>query len=83
MYKPTPSIFLHAVAELKVSPEACVFVGDNLEGDAIGAVEKGEFQTGLWLDRGATTSTALSTDVSSFPPHVHRITTLADVIDYI
>lgn len=76
IYKPTPSIFLHAVAELKVSPEACVFVGDNLEGDAIGAVEKGEFQTGLWLDRKGT-------EKISFPPHVYRISTLTDVIDYI
>ena len=76
IYKPTPSIFLHAVAELKVPPEACLFIGDNLEGDAIGAVEKGEFQTGLWLDRDTAGGMSL-------PPHVHRITTLADVIDYI
>ena len=76
IYKPAPSIFLHAAAALKLPPEACVFVGDNLKGDAIGAVEKGEFQTGLWLDRDEAGAETL-------PPHVHRITTLADVIDYI
>ncbi len=76
IYKPAPSIFLHAAAAMKLSPEVCLFVGDNLNGDAIGAVEKGEFQMGLWLDReGAGEKT--------FPPHVHRISTLADVIDYI
>lgn len=87
IYKPTPSIFLQAAAALELPPEACLFIGDNLEVDAIGAVEKGEFQMGLWLDREdaekTTTSTSLSTSSYSLPPHVHRITTLADVIDYI
>ena len=60
IYKPTPSIFLQAAEALKLPPEACLFIGDNLEGDAIGAVEKGEFQTGLWLDRGGVGETAVS-----------------------
>ena len=79
IYKPTPSIFLQAAEALKLPPEACLFVGDNLKGDAIGAVEKGGFQTGLWLDREGVDETA----VSPLPSNVHRITTLADVIDYI
>ena len=78
-YKPAPPIFLHAAAALKLPPESCVFIGDNLEGDAIGAVKSGEFQTGLWLDRGEGEQTA----VSPLPPNVHRITTLGDVVDYI
>jgi len=80
IYKPAPSIFLHAVAELKMPPEVCMFVGDNLKGDAIGAVEKGEFQVGLWLDRAKMGETTTST---SLPPQVYRITSLADVSNYI
>lgn len=79
IYKPTPSIFLQAAAALKLPPEACLFIGDNLEGDAIGAVEKGEFQMGLWLDREGVGETA----ASSLPSNVYRITTLADVIEYL
>ena len=77
LYKPAASIFLRAAAALKISPEFCIFVGDNLDVDAIGAVEKGEFHTGLWLDRNG------SLPPYDFPPHVHRITTLEDVVQYI
>ncbi len=77
LYKPTASIFLRAAAALKVPPESCLFVGDNLAIDAIGAVQKGEFNTGLWLDRNE------SKPPYDLPPHVHRITTLNDVLDYV
>ncbi len=77
LYKPTASIFLRAAAALRVPPESCLFVGDNLAIDAIGAVQKGEFNTGLWLDRNE------SKPPYDLPPHVHRITTLSDVLDYV
>ncbi len=77
LYKPTASIFLRAAAALKTPPEHCRFVGDKLDVDAIGAVEKGEFNTGLWLDRNETPPPYY------FPPHVNRITTLDDVVNYI
>lgn len=50
MHKPFPKFFRRAAARLGVSPTRCLFVGDNLAVDAIGAVQSG-FAAGLWLDR--------------------------------
>jgi HAD superfamily hydrolase (TIGR01509 family) len=39
--KPAPQIFLHAAAELGVTCERCVFVGDELQWDVVGSASAG------------------------------------------
>ncbi|HEV7622970.1 MAG TPA: HAD family hydrolase, partial [Amnibacterium sp.] len=48
--KPDPRIFRIAAERFDASPEQCVYVGDRLRTDAIGATVAG--MTGVWLDRG-------------------------------
>ncbi|MCP4428428.1 MAG: HAD family hydrolase [Chloroflexi bacterium] len=75
--KPSPSIFRHAAAQLQVDPANCMFVGDNLFVDAIGAVEHGGYARGLWIDRKNT--------VTKRPPpeNVYRITSLSQTLDFV
>ncbi len=47
--KPHPRIFKAACQAVGVSPSACVYVGDRLDVDALGACEAG--LRGVWLDR--------------------------------
>ncbi|SPE28765.1 Haloacid dehalogenase, IA family protein [Candidatus Sulfopaludibacter sp. SbA3] len=47
--KPRPEAFLTACARLGFDPGRCVYVGDNLEVDALGSATAG--LTGVWLDR--------------------------------
>ncbi|MCB9419299.1 MAG: HAD family hydrolase [Ardenticatenaceae bacterium] len=78
VYKPDPVIFRQATRQIDVMPENCLFVGDNLEVDAIGAVQQGGFGLGLWIDR--------ETDTTSIPPlpkNVHRITSLSQIIQFV
>jgi putative hydrolase of the HAD superfamily len=77
LHKPTPFIFTMAVQAVDLEPEECLFVGDSLNADAIGAVQQGGFRLGLWLDREGT-----GADVA-LPPGVVRITSLAEVFDFI
>ncbi len=51
VHKPAKTIYLRAASRIGVLPEQCLLVGDNLEVDAIGAVQKGGFARGIWLDR--------------------------------
>ncbi len=76
-YKPIPAVFQQAARQLSLQPDQCAFVGDNLEVDAIGAVEQGGFGLGLWLDRQ---NSPLS---YPFPPNVVRISSLMEVLDYL
>lgn len=76
-YKPIPAVFQQAARQLKLPPEQCAFVGDNLEVDAIGAVEQGGFGLGLWLDRQ---NSPLS---RPFPKNVARISSLLEVLNYL
>jgi putative hydrolase of the HAD superfamily len=78
VYKPDPIIFQHAVQRLGVPPQNCIFVGDNLDVDAVGAVQRGGFKKGLWIDRELDTSIA-----PPLPDHVHRITSLTQVLDFL
>ncbi|MFP4457400.1 MAG: YjjG family noncanonical pyrimidine nucleotidase [Clostridia bacterium] len=39
--KPNKNIFLHAAAKIMVDPKECIYIGDNYEGDVIGAKEAG------------------------------------------
>ena len=75
--KPTPSIFHEALRCLSVPPQQTVFVGDNLEVDAIGAVVQGGLGCGFWLDRH---------DMGSkrpLPPNVIRITNLRQLLEWV
>lgn len=48
--KPDPALFLVATSRLGVEPEACVFVGDHLEKDIVGAQRAG--MRTVWLRHG-------------------------------
>ncbi len=78
VYKPDPVIFRHATRQIGISPENCLFVGDNLEVDAIGAVQQGGFGLGLWIDRETDTAVSLH-----LPERVHRITSLSQIEHFI
>jgi FMN phosphatase YigB (HAD superfamily) len=52
VHKPAKTIFRRAAARLKTDPSCCiVYVGDNLDVDAVGSVNAGGFCGGVWLDR--------------------------------
>lgn len=75
VHKPAKTIFLRAIAALGVRAENCAYVGDNLEVDAIGAVQNGGYRLGVWIDRSEGTQQDLS-----FPQGVVRISSLAEVM---
>ena len=78
VYKPDPVIFRHATRQIGILPENCIFIGDNLEVDAIGAVQQGGFGLGLWIDR--ETDTAVT---PRLPERVHRITSLNQIANFV
>ena len=77
MHKPAPAIFQHAARKLQVEPAQCLFVGDNLNVDAIGAVVQGGYGLGLWIDRET------NGEKQQLSPGVHCITSLNQVIDFL
>lgn len=77
VHKPGKTIFRRGIGKLHVKPDQAMLVGDNLQVDAIAAVEVGNMAQGVWIDRR-------NEHVSHpLPPHVVRITSLAAVIDLI
>ncbi|MGE5286190.1 MAG: HAD family hydrolase [Micromonosporaceae bacterium] len=52
--KPDPRIFHFAAARLGLPPERCLFVGDQRDSDALGALAAG--MPALWLNRDARTA---------------------------
>jgi HAD superfamily hydrolase (TIGR01549 family) len=76
-HKPSKTIFRRAAARLHTPPGQCLYVGDNLQVDAIGAVERGDYGGGLWLDRAELGTT------QDIPGGVGRITSLAQVLDFV
>jgi len=76
-HKPAKTIFRYALARLNKPAGRCMFVGNNLVVDAIGAVEKGGFGCGLWLDREE-----VGADLS-LPQGVFRITSLNQALDFV
>jgi putative hydrolase of the HAD superfamily len=74
-HKPNPEIYLRAAQQVGAPPEQCVYIGDNLDVDAIGAVTYGGFAGGIWLNRKGTN------DARNFPFGVSRITSLAELVD--
>lgn len=51
VHKPDSTIFWLAASKMEVAPENCLYVGDNLEVDAIASVQQGGYAGGLWLNR--------------------------------
>lgn len=77
VHKPAKTIFRRAIARIQVPALNCLFVGDNLEVDAVGAVEQGGFGRALWLDReNRGTDRAL-------PDRTAHITSLDQLIQYL
>jgi FMN phosphatase YigB (HAD superfamily) len=77
--KPSPRIFHEALNRLSVAPERTVFVGDNLEVDAIGAVLRGGMQRGFWLDR----ENEAGQEERPLPANVIRITNLRQLLTWL
>lgn len=76
VHKPARTIFRRAAAHVQTAPEACVLIGDNMEVDALGAVQQGGYGRGIWLDRNNHGATNL-------PNGIMRITTLQDVVEWL
>lgn len=74
IHKPGKTIFKRAAAKLRQKPANCLYVGDNLEVDAIAAVQNGGFAAGIWIDRSGQTWE------STLPANVYRITALTQLI---
>ncbi len=74
VHKPGKTIFRRAAAKLGQAPENCLYVGDNLEVDAIAAVQRGGFAAGAWLDRSHKGAT------HTLPENVYYLTSLAQVL---
>lgn len=76
IHKPDAIIFERAARQMGTPPDQCVYVGDNLQVDAIGAVKFGGYKYGIWLDRQDIGADFL-------PPHVYRITALPQLVDFL
>ncbi len=76
IHKPDAVIFRRAARQMGSPPDECIYVGDNLLVDAVGAVKFGGYQAGFWLDRQQE-------GAESLPPHVYRITNLSQLVDFL
>jgi len=74
VHKPSKTIFRRAAAKLHQKPVNCVYVGDNLEVDAVAAVQKGGYAAGVWLDRSNVETSAPQ------PNNIYRLTSLTQLI---
>ena len=75
VHKPGKTIFRRAAAKLRQKPANCAYVGDNLEVDAIAAVEHGGFAVGIWIDRVSNEEPPIT-----LPNNIYRITSLTQLI---
>ncbi|WP_171170154.1 HAD family hydrolase [Streptomyces sp. I05A-00742] len=79
--KPEPEAFLAACAALGLPPAEVLYVGDELETDAVGACEAGLL--GVWLDRTGTEPPAALPDGVRRIRGLHELPGLLDpVIDF-
>lgn len=62
--KPDPEIFRAAARRLKVLPQECVFIGDNLEADYHGSRKAG--MVSVWINRRSKPSPPGVLEISSF-----------------
>ncbi|GJM41751.1 MAG: hypothetical protein DHS20C20_20330 [Ardenticatenaceae bacterium] len=74
-HKPGKTIFRKAAAKLRQKPANCVYIGDNLEVDALAAVQQGGYAAGIWIDRSSTEETSIS-----LPRNIYRLTNLTQLI---
>lgn len=79
--KPSPYIFAEAIERMAISAAHSFYVGDNLEVDAVGAVQHGGFARGFWLDRSRVSMAA--GEKRPFPHQVTRITNLWQILDWL
>lgn len=77
LYKPDRAIFVEAAARLETPAGQCLYVGDNVEVDALGAVASGGYACGLWCDRSNQPAP------DNLPPRVRRITELSQVLNWV
>jgi FMN phosphatase YigB (HAD superfamily) len=77
VHKPAKTIFDLGASRVGAHPQNCVYVGDNLEVDAIGAVRRGDYRYGLWIDRKG-----LGVD-RDLPERVTCIISLREVVGFI
>ena len=74
VHKPGKTIFKRAAANLHQKPASCLYVGDNLQVDAIAAVQQGGFAAGAWIDRFG------QEPPPDLPANVFRLTSLTQLI---
>jgi putative hydrolase of the HAD superfamily len=67
--KPDKRIFDHALRTLGARPDEAIFVGDNLQADALGAAGAGI--NAFWLNREGT--------VVDLPPNVQMVKSLSEL----
>jgi putative hydrolase of the HAD superfamily len=77
VHKPSKTIFRRAAARMHTPAAHCLYVGDNLNVDAIGAVEQGLYGRGVWLDR------ANQGTMQDIPSNVYRISQLSQLLDFV
>jgi FMN phosphatase YigB (HAD superfamily) len=77
VHKPEKAIFLRGASQVGADPRNCLYVGDNLEVDAIAAVREGGYAVGLWIDRTEKDAH------QELPPGVARITSLYEVAAFV
>lgn len=75
LHKPDPKIYQRAAQKIDTPPARCIYVGDNLNVDAIGAVEFGGFAAGVWIDRHQAWRG------QEFPENVTRVTNLSQIVE--
>lgn len=75
LHKPDPGVYAQIARQLLTPPEQCIYIGDNLNVDAIGAVQAGGFARGVWVDRKEISQE------QSFPAGVTRIRQLTELLD--
>jgi putative hydrolase of the HAD superfamily len=69
-HKPHPRAFELGAGALRLPPERCLYVGDSIKADALGAHAAG--MTAVWLDRWGD-------EWTTRPAEIHRITSLAEL----
>jgi putative hydrolase of the HAD superfamily len=76
--KPAPKIFLQACTELGIQEKESIYVGDNLELDAIAARNIG--LVGVWLDRHSADLKNYSLDLEGIK-RINSLTELSEIIN--
>lgn len=76
VHKPARTIFQRAAGRVKTPPQACILVGDNLQVDAVGAVRRGGYGRGIWLDRS-------NYGAPNLPEGIVRMTSLQALVTWL